>query len=93
MPGRCFGLILVSLVFFGAVSGAESGKYVIEAPDILRIVAYALPAKAELADGEHFVRPDGTVSLGEYGNAAVDGLTVDQAKEAITKQLTLKGKT
>ena len=32
-------------VFFGAVSGAESGKYVIEAPDILRIVAYALPAR------------------------------------------------
>jgi len=88
MPGRCFGLVLVSLVSFGAAGGAESGTYVIEAPDILRIVAYALPAKAELVDGEHCVRPDGTVSLGIYGNLAVDGLTVDQAKEAITKQLT-----
>jgi len=92
MPGRCFGLVLVSLVSFGAAGGAESGKYVIEAPDILRIVAYALPAKAELVDGEHCVRPDGTVSLGMYGNLAVDGLTVDQARAPITKQLKLQAK-
>jgi polysaccharide export outer membrane protein len=37
--------------------------------------------------GEHLVRPDGTVSLGSYGEVNVTGLTLAQAKVAIEKQL------
>jgi polysaccharide export outer membrane protein len=33
--------------------------------------------------GEHLVRPDGTVSLGMYGNVPVDGLTIPEAKATI----------
>lgn len=88
MAGRCLSLVFVFLVVVESASGADSGKYVIEPPDILRIVADRLPEKAELVDGERLVRPDGTVSLGEFGDAKVAGLTLDQAKAAIAKQLT-----
>jgi polysaccharide biosynthesis/export protein len=37
--------------------------------------------------GEHLVRPDGTVALGNYGSAYVTGLTLEQAKQAIEGQL------
>jgi protein involved in polysaccharide export with SLBB domain len=91
MAGRSFRLVLVSLVFFGTASGAESGKYLIEAPDLLRILAYSLPTKAELVDGECLVQPDGNVLLGVYGNVRVHGLTLDQATTTVAKQLSSKG--
>ena len=37
--------------------------------------------------GEHQVRPDGTVGLGEYGSLRVVGLTLVQAKQAIENHL------
>jgi polysaccharide export outer membrane protein len=37
--------------------------------------------------GEHLVRPDGTVSLGSYGEVRVAGLTLPEAKKAIEQQL------
>ncbi|MFO0877277.1 MAG: polysaccharide biosynthesis/export family protein [Gemmataceae bacterium] len=37
--------------------------------------------------GEHLVRPDGTVSLGNYGCVYVAGLTLAQAKVAIERHL------
>jgi polysaccharide export outer membrane protein len=37
--------------------------------------------------GEHLVRPDGTVSLGNYGSVYVNGMTVAQAKQTIETHL------
>lgn len=37
--------------------------------------------------GEHLVRADGTVFLGSYGDVFVAGLTLDEARKAITDQL------
>jgi polysaccharide export outer membrane protein len=37
--------------------------------------------------GEHLVSPDGMINLGTYGQIYVAGLTLEQAKEAIEKQL------
>jgi polysaccharide export outer membrane protein len=37
--------------------------------------------------GDHLVRPDGTISLGLYGNVRVTGLTLPEAKAAIESQL------
>ena len=41
----------------------------------------------QMIQGEHLVRPDGTVSLGRYGSVRVAGLTLDQAKEVLTAHL------
>jgi polysaccharide export outer membrane protein len=43
-------------------------------------------AKQQIA-GQHLVGPDGTVTLGSYGNVSVIGLTVPQAKEAVQQYL------
>lgn len=37
--------------------------------------------------GEHLVRPDGTVGLGVYGSVYVSGLTLEQARSTIETQL------
>jgi len=37
--------------------------------------------------GEHLIRPDGTVSLGVYGNVYVNGLTLDEIKAEVEKHL------
>jgi polysaccharide export outer membrane protein len=37
--------------------------------------------------GEHLVRPDGTIGLGSYGSIYVDGMTLDQIKGLVEKQL------
>jgi polysaccharide biosynthesis/export protein len=70
--------------------------YVIGSPDILLINVVTEPLQAlqapvvlfpqEIRD-QHLVRPDGTVHLGLYGSVAVAGLTVDQAKEAVRRQV------
>lgn len=66
---------------------AESAGYVIEPPDILRIEVTGLPKKMPIVQGEHLVRPDGTVSLGSYGTVSVTGLSADDAQKAILKQV------
>ncbi len=60
--------------------------YVIEPPDILLIeTTQGLPDQR--IRGQHLVRPDGTVNLGIYGTVLIGGLTIDQAKEVIGRQL------
>ena len=67
--------------------------YVVEAPDVLTIDVVKLESKAETSvqtekiSGEHLVRPDGTIQLGQYGTVAVSGLTLTEAQTAIEKQL------
>jgi polysaccharide export outer membrane protein len=60
--------------------------YVIEPPDILLVEAIpSLPDQP--VQGEHLVRPDGTINLGTYGSVRVAGLTLDQARALIKDQL------
>jgi protein involved in polysaccharide export with SLBB domain len=50
-------------------------------------VALAQMAASQQLLGEFLVQPDGTVTLGSYGNVSVVGLTVGQAKEQIQAHL------
>jgi polysaccharide export outer membrane protein len=79
-----FSLILI---LPGVGFGADPAQYVIEPPDVLRVEVSGLPKKAQPIEGERLVRPDGTVSLGAYGTVQVAGLSLDQARSAIVKQL------
>ena len=59
---------------------------VIEPPDIIIVeVLMALPGRP--ITGERLVRPDGTISLGFYGDVHVRGLTLPQAKAKIVHHL------
>jgi polysaccharide export outer membrane protein len=61
-------------------------EYVIEPPDFLIVeVLEALPGRP--ITGEHLVRPDGTITLGWYGDVYVAGLTLREAKEKIVIHL------
>ena len=44
-------------------------------------------AGKQLISGEHLVRPDGTVSLGIYGQVGVAGMTLDCVKRAVEQRL------
>jgi polysaccharide export outer membrane protein len=60
--------------------------YIIEPPDILLVEAIpSLPDQP--VQGEHLVRPDGTINLGTYGSVRVGGMTLDQARAAIKEKL------
>lgn len=60
---------------------------IIEPPDMLIVeVLEALPGRP-LSGGDRLVRPDGTISLGFYGDVHVRGLTLPQAKEKIVLHL------
>ena len=50
-------------------------------------VALGASRGIQMVRGEHLVRPDGTVSLGTYGEVRVAGLTLPEAKKAIEQQL------
>ncbi len=50
-------------------------------------VSLAAVAGREQISGEHLVGPDGTVTLGSYGNVSVVGQTVADAKRAIEMHL------
>ena len=63
--------------------------YIIEPPDIL-LVRFVRPGIPQPIDGQHLVRPDGTIYLGTYGSVSVAGLTLDQAHDAIAAVLALK---
>jgi polysaccharide export outer membrane protein len=60
--------------------------YVIEPPDILLVESTAGLRDQPIA-GQHAVRPDGTISLGIYGSVYVNGMTLDQARLAVTAKL------
>lgn len=50
-------------------------------------VSLTHPQAKQHISGEHLVRPDGTVSLGVYGDVRVTGLTLEQAKRRIEAHL------
>ncbi|MGL4512559.1 MAG: polysaccharide biosynthesis/export family protein [Lacipirellulaceae bacterium] len=50
-------------------------------------VSLAFSSGAQQIVGEHLVGPDGRVNLGTYGSVYVTGLTIDEAKEGIERQL------
>ncbi len=74
MTARFARVMLVSLVFVGTTNAAAPESYLIEAPDVLRIMADAPATKGDLYDRECLVRPDGTLSLGVYGSVTIAGL-------------------
>ncbi len=58
----------------------------VEPPDILVVeVLEGLPGRP--ITGERLIRPDGTISLGFYGDVHVRGLTIEQAKAKVIIQL------
>ncbi|MDR3634659.1 MAG: polysaccharide biosynthesis/export family protein [Isosphaeraceae bacterium] len=60
--------------------------YVVEPPDLIIVeVLDALPGRP--ISGEHLVRPDGTISLGFYGDVQVAGLTLPEIKEKVILHL------
>lgn len=61
-------------------------EYVVEAPDLLLVeVLEALPGRP--ITGERLVRPDGTITLGFYGDVYVAGLTTREIKEKVVIHL------
>lgn len=58
---------------------------VLDAPEVSVSLAYS--AGAQQIVGEHLVGPDGRVNLGTYGAVYVTGLTIEEATEAIQRQL------
>ena len=61
-------------------------EYVVEPPDIIIVeVLEALPGRP--ISGERLVRPDGTISLGFYGEVYVAGLSLGEIKEKIVLHL------
>jgi protein involved in polysaccharide export with SLBB domain len=60
--------------------------YVVEPPDLIIVeVIEALPGRP--ISGERLVRPDGSISLGFYGDIPVAGLTIPEIKEKIVLHL------
>ena len=82
---------------YGAVNvagkTAEEAKEAIEghlvnyltAP-VVSVTLADMAAKQQIA-GEHMVAPDGSVTLGSYGNVSVVGMTIAEAKAAIERHL------
>ncbi len=65
-------------------------RYVIEPPDVLA-VQYPLPTDLEsfpqAVNFQALVKPDGTITLGIYGDVYVGGMTLDQARYAVSQKL------
>ncbi len=57
----------------------------LDAPEVS--VSLAFSSGAQQIVGEHLVGPDGRVNLGTYGAVYVTGLTIEEATEAIERQL------
>jgi protein involved in polysaccharide export with SLBB domain len=69
-----------------AAVGRVRPPHIVEPPDLLIVeVLEALPGRP--ISGERLVRPDGTISLGFYGDIAVAGLTIPEIKEKIIQHL------
>jgi polysaccharide export outer membrane protein len=62
--------------------------YVVEPPDVLLIQASeAVTLKTQPVQGQHLVRPDGTIGLGIYGSIPVAGKNLDQIADLIATVL------
>ncbi len=74
-----------------AQAGYDMASYVIEPPDVLSIGLITTDAVSKY-EADDFVTdslvvdPDGTVDLGKFGKAYVNGMTVAEARDAIKKQ-------
>jgi polysaccharide export outer membrane protein len=60
-------------------------KNVLKNPKVT--VALAQSRALQQIRGPHLVRPDGTISLGNYGEVHVAGMTIPEAKKAVEDQL------
>ncbi len=70
-----------------AVRMAPKTPYAIQALDILQIVVAGVPVEQPIA-GAYQVEANGIVNLGpSYGAVKVEGLTLDEATDAITRRL------
>ncbi|MEO1496606.1 MAG: polysaccharide biosynthesis/export family protein [Planctomycetota bacterium] len=58
---------------------------ILEEPEVS--VSLAFSTGAQQIAGEHLVGPDGRVNLGTYGQVYVAGMTIEESKEAIERQL------
>ena len=58
---------------------------VLEQPQVS--VSLAFSSGAQQIQGEHLVGPDGRVNLGTYGSVYISGMTLEEAKKAVEKQL------
>jgi polysaccharide export outer membrane protein len=58
-------------------------QYIVNPPDVLLIESSRLPPKDQPIRGQHLVRPDGTISLGVYGEVMAAGRTLDQIREEV----------
>jgi polysaccharide export outer membrane protein len=64
--------------------------YVVEPPDILLVQYHGTEqifTDVQVVAGQHLVRPDGTISLGIYGDVPVAGLTLEQVRQAVYAKL------
>ncbi|GIW87567.1 MAG: hypothetical protein KatS3mg108_1891 [Isosphaeraceae bacterium] len=57
-------------------------EYVVAPPDLLIVEVLETPPGRPIT-GERLVRPDGTITLGYYGDVYVNGLTLKEVKEKI----------
>ena len=65
---------------------APMAQYVVEPPDVLVVqLLEGLPGRP--INGERLVRPDGTISLGFYGDLYVTGLTLPEIKKKLIAHL------
>jgi polysaccharide biosynthesis/export protein len=60
--------------------------YIVEPPDIL-LIQSSQKILDQALSGQHLVRPDGYVSLGQYGEVYVSGYNLEQVRTAVTEQL------
>ncbi len=87
--GPSYGKVKVSGLTIDEAQDAIRKKLVeiLEEPEVS--VSLAFSAGAQQIAGEHLVGPDGRVNLGTYGSVYVTGLTIEQAKTAIERQLSI----
>jgi protein involved in polysaccharide export with SLBB domain len=68
--------------------GSPPPPYVIEPPDVLQINVIGGESENRTSiTGSHMVGPDGRVSLGNWGNVYVAGMTIREAQSAIEKTI------
>jgi polysaccharide export outer membrane protein len=87
--GPSYGKVkVVGLTIDGAKDAIRKQlSTILEEPEVS--VSLAVSSGSQQIVGEHLVGPDGRVNLGTYGSVYVTGLTLEQAKEAIEKQLSI----
>lgn len=87
--GTSYGTVVVAgLTLDEAKAAVEKHlKQFLKAPRV--IVALGQARGLQQIRGEHLVSPDGTISLGVYGNVPVTGLTVPEAKATLEAHLSL----